>query len=326
MNARSPSGIRPRTSRGLFATVLFAWGLLTGCGKEAYVYSADDAVYAHFSGEEAMRHVVNLVSIGPRVSGTEGAEKARQYIEQNLAACGWTTERQAFRERTPVGVIDFANIRARFSTGNPAEVWNRRPGVLIASHYDTKLYNDFLFLGANDSGSSTGALLEIARITAQKPLLAEQLELVFFDGEEAFLRNITDTDGLYGSRHYRNVMRVQAMAAQRPVYGVLLDMIGDRNLNIEVPSDSPPLLENWLMQSAKDLNVRQFFGRRRTPILDDHVPLNQAGIPTIDIIDLDYGPWHTQGDTLDAISAESIQIVSKTALLMIEKYLLPSLR
>ena len=224
-------------------------------------------------------------------------------------------------------VKDFANIRARFArdaTGGKA--WKGRPAVLIGSHYDTKFYTDFVFLGANDSGSSTGALLEIARVTAAVPELAERLELVFFDGEEAFKRSITPTDGLYGSRHYKKVMRVQAKEGQRAHYGIILDLIGDKDLNIEVPSDSPAQLEKWLMKAAVDLNTRRYFGRRRTPIIDDHVPLNEMGIPTIDIIDLDYGPWHTKGDTLDKISAASIQIVGQTTLLMIEKYILPAVK
>jgi hypothetical protein len=240
-----------------------------------------------------------------------------------LEALGWATQRQAFNDETPVGTVNFVNLRARFvgEGGDAGAVWNTGVPILIGSHYDTKLYRDFEFVGANDGGSSTGALIEIARVTALRPLLARKLELVFFDGEEAFEPNITATDGLYGSRYYAREMR-RWPVDQRPQEGIILDLIGDKNLNIGVPNDSPFHLNERLQKAAKDLGYSDYFGMHDSAIIDDHVPLNNAGVPTIDIIDLDFGPWHTAGDTLDKISADSLRIVGSTALLMVEKYLL----
>lgn len=287
-----------------------------------YRYEAAKAVYHKFSGDLALAHVEELVAFGPRPAGSEPLEASRKYLEQRLIEVGWTTERQVFQDDTPLGKVTFVNLRARFlGNGVPSEVWQRLVSVLVGSHYDTKKYSNIRFVGANDGGSSTGALLEIARVAAFRPPLARRLELVFFDGEEAFDPNITATDGLYGSRYYARRLR-RMEETLRPQMGVILDMIGDKDLNVGVPADSPLRLYQDLMKAAQDLGYERFFGKHGTPILDDHVPLNQAGVPTIDIIDLDYDPWHTEGDTMDQVSAESLRTVGSTALLMIEKYLL----
>lgn len=289
---------------------------------QTYRYEASKAVYHRFSGALARIHVEKLVAFGPRPAGSEALESARQYIEAQLIEHGWATERQLFDDQTPQGKVGFANIRARYvGKGSPEGVWDRQAKVLVGSHYDTKPYTAFEFVGANDGGSSTGALIELARVAAFHPPLARSLELVFFDGEEAFDPNITATDGLYGSRFYAKRLR-RLEDDQRPVQGVILDMIGDPNLDVGVPSDSPPKLFRALESAAKDLGYEKYFGKHDSPIIDDHVPLNQSGVPTIDIIDLNFAPWHTAGDTMDQVSAESLQIVGSTAVLLIEKYLL----
>lgn len=309
-------------------TLLFIASLATwkfSSKADDYAYDPDNATYHLFSGDLAYAHVEKLVGFGPRPAGSGALEASRRYLEEQLIALGWATERQAFDDETPIGTVSFVNLRARFQGDRPiADIWSRRTPVLIGSHYDTKLYEDFAFVGANDGGSSTGALIEIARVTAKRPTLATQLELVFFDGEEAFEENITPTDGLYGSRYYARQAR-KLPSDQRPTHGLILDMIGDRNLNIGVPNDSPYKLFEALTQAAADLNYSAYFGKHSASIIDDHVPLNQIGIPTIDIIDLDYAVWHTAGDTMDQVSAESLRIVGSTALLFVEKYLLGEL-
>ena len=304
------------------------WGLvlllgLCSCGKEeTYRYDADSAVYHKFSGDLAMSHVAKLVEFGSRPAGSEALEASRKYLEAELDALGWKTQRQTFEDQTPANSkVTFVNLRARFAPEVADDLWKRSYGVLIGSHYDTKLYEDFEFLGANDSGSSAGALIEIARVLAERPVVAKACELVFFDGEEAFGENITDEDGLYGSRYFAKQLRKQD-ASQRPEQGIILDMIGDKNLNIGVPVDSPRALYDSLTKAAKDLGHSQYFGMHNSGIIDDHVPLNEIGIPTIDIIDLDFTLWHTAGEVLGAVSPDSLRIVGSTTLLMIEKYLL----
>jgi glutaminyl-peptide cyclotransferase len=245
------------------------------------------------------------------------------WIEKILTESGWTVQRQTFTDDTPKGAIEFTNIRARF-VGSSADsgdaVWKRPTQVLLASHYDTKRYETIDFVGANDPGSSIAALLEIARITAAKPDLARRLELVFFDGEEAFV-SYTPNDGLFGSRHYAQQYRKWPEEIQFDA-GILLDMVGDKDLNVRIPSNSPAELTTHLLVAASELGTRKFFGTSPTALTDDHVPLNGAGLPTIDVIDFDYKYWHTGSDTIDKLSPESLETVGQAVVLMVEKHVL----
>lgn len=270
-----------------------------------------------FSGEKALAHVAAIVAIGPRTPGSDGIERSRQYIEAELAGLGWSVRRQSFDAPTPRGTLTFVNLRARF--GSAADIdWRKGSGmVLLASHYDTKFYDDFTFVGANDGGSSTGALIELARVIALREDMRQRVELVFFDGEENIGGEYTPTDGLFGSREYAKLWRTMP-PGERPVFGYLLDMVGDRDLNVEPPRDSPRHLLKALYDAADELGYRKYFGLNETEIIDDHVPLNQAGIPTLDVIDLNYAPWHQAGDTMDKLSAKSLEICGGTVLRAVE--------
>lgn len=264
-------------------------------------------IWKEFSGENAMLHTERLVSLGPRPAGSEALESSRKYIITELAKAGWETERQTFIDETPEGPIEFVNLIARLRGSG-----TRTQQTIVASHYDTKLYREFEFVGANDGGSSTGALLELARVLALDPGLAWRIELVFFDGEEAIL-DFTETDGLYGSRHYIRELRAIGRHKQFS-FGILWDMIGDKDLTITLPSDSPPDLARAVFKAAEALGTRKHFRYFPHPILDDHVPLTRGGIPTIDIIDFDFPAWHTREDTLDKVSPESMRIVGEVTL------------
>jgi Zn-dependent M28 family amino/carboxypeptidase len=181
----------------------------------------------------------------------------------------------------------------------------------LCSHYDTKLFDTIRFVGANDGGSSTGLLLELARVLGQHPSLARKVELAFFDGEEAF-ENFSDTDGLYGSRYFAK--QLQSEGAKQFLGGILFDMIGDRSLGITLPADSPAAMARDVFAAAEALKLRKYFSYLDRDLIDDHAPLNAIGIPTIDIIDFDYPWWHTADDTMDKISAQSLQIVGSVAL------------
>jgi len=301
--------------------------LLAGCTLSAFVLGACDrtevsfdpssAVFKKFSGESALKFTRDVTDFGPRPPGSEALERSRQWIGKTLTDNGWQVQRQVFTESTPQGAIEFVNLRARFSKQPDESIWTRPTDVLLASHYDTKYYRDLEFSGANDPGSSIGALLEIARVAAENEDFAERLELVFFDGEEAFVA-YTPSDGLFGSRYYARQYR-KWPEAMRFQAGVLLDMVGDRDLNIRLPRNSPQELGGKLFAAAAELETRKYFGNSPKEITDDHVPLNGAGLPTLDVIDLDYAYWHTSADTVDKLSAESLQIVGRTVLLMVEK-------
>jgi glutaminyl-peptide cyclotransferase len=149
-------------------------------------------------------------------------------------------------------------------------------------------------------------------VLATDPALAAKMELVFFDGEEAF-ENFTVTDGLYGSRHFAEELRSSG-AAKQFRGGMLFDMVGDKSLVVTLPPNSPAALARNLFAAADALKFREHFTYFQSDVTDDHTPLNAMGIPVIDLIDFDYPPWHTAEDTLDKISAESLEIVGRVAL------------
>ncbi len=270
-------------------------------------------LWKEFSGDKAFAEVRKQVDIGPRPAGSPEIEKARATIEDSIRRHGWEIERQTFTGETPRGPIQFTNLIARFSASGARPVSRTTQRAIVCSHYDTKRFSTISFVGANDGGSSTGALIELARVLALDPVLAEKIELVFFDGEEAFVQ-FTDTDGLYGSRHYASDLRAKNRHTQFK-FAVLWDMIGDRDLKITLPSDSPPELAREILASADALKLRQHFGYLDRPIQDDHVPLQRiARIPAIDLIDFDYLYWHTADDTIDRIAPESLQTIGAVTL------------
>ncbi|MFN2475881.1 MAG: M28 family peptidase [Chthoniobacterales bacterium] len=264
-------------------------------------------IASQFSGENALRHVQQLVDFGPRPPASEAIEKSRDYISKQLESFGWKVTQQAFEDATPRGKIAFVNLIATFP-GAPKNT----ASFLLCSHYDTKTFDTARFVGANDGGSSNGVLLEMARVLAQHPAAAAKVQLVFFDGEEAYV-SFTDTDGLYGSRYFAKQLADSGSGKQFRG-GILFDMIGDRSLGVTLPPDSPAELARGIFEAADSLKVRKHFTYASGGILDDHTPLNKAGVPTIDLIDFDYPPWHTPEDTMDKLSAESLRIVGAVAL------------
>tara|TARA_R110002096_G_scaffold4493_10_gene20846 strand:- start:14526 stop:15476 length:951 start_codon:yes stop_codon:yes gene_type:complete len=296
---------------------------LVSCTPDGPNYQPDPAnpLHAGLSGEKAYAHVEAMVAMGPRPAGSQALEKNRVYLENELRAAGWEPQRQDFEAETPIGPIQFSNIRARFpDSQESSHLWDRRAYLLVGSHYDTKRYTNIHFVGANDAGSSTGLLLEMARVAASEPEFAKHLELVFFDGEEAFV-NFDEKDGLYGSRHYaRNLIR-RLDPQLRPEYVVVLDMVGETKLSITLPADTPKFLANTLRSAADELGTRRYFGVWPTSITDDHIPFRDEGIAAIDIIDFDFKAWHTAKDTLDHVSAQSLEIVGQTSIRFLEKLL-----
>jgi len=288
-----------RTLSLLLALVL----IVCACHSRA----AETKLWQEFSGEKAFAHVQRLVDFGPRPSGSKALENSREYIEKELKGSGWQVTHQPFTEDTPRGKIHFVNLIAQFSEhGKTAS-----PAFLLCSHYDTKMFDMIRFVGANDGGSSTGLLLELARVLGRHPAFASKVELLFFDGEEAF-EQFSDTDGLYGSRYFAR--QLQGGTAKQFRGGLLFDMVGDLSLNITFPSDSPAEMARDLFAAAETLNLRNYFTYLGRELIDDHAPLNAIGVPTIDIIDFEYPWWHTADDTMDKITAQSLQVVGSVAL------------
>ncbi len=268
-----------------------------------------------FDGSRAYDYVRNVVAFGPRPAGSAALDQTRQYIKKELKALGIDTVEQPFDADTPLGRFHMVNLIARIPGASPER-------IVFAGHYDTKLFRQFRFVGANDAGSSTAFLLEWARVLKARPNKFTS-ELLFLDGEEAMRSEWIDPDNRYGSRHYVRTGQQDGSIKQLRAM-ILVDMIGDRDLRIKREAESTRWLKDAIWGAAKRLKYGDVFVDEETPIEDDHVPFLDGGVPAVDIIDLDYAPWHTAGDTLDKVSARSMQIVGEVlseALPEIEKRL-----
>lgn len=265
-------------------------------------------------GAATLEKVAQLLRFSPRDSNTENAMKAVEWIAAQCKAAGAITTLDTWKEKTDGGEMTFRNVIAVI----PGESRRR---IILGSHYDTKKLPGIPdFQGANDSGSSTGLLLEMIRAIqtsgARPPFT---LEFVFFDGEES-VKAYTEHDGLHGSRHHAaKIKRLDRVKDYRAM--ILLDMIGDKDLTVTLPSDTPPPLLNLLFSAAAQHKAASKFSMARHKMTDDHVPFAAIGIPAMDIIDFNYGPsnayWHTAEDTLDKLSPSSLEIIGKVVLTMI---------
>jgi glutaminyl-peptide cyclotransferase len=260
---------------------------------------------ASFDSSRAYEHLRQVVRFGPRPAGSPALERTRGYIIEQLAAVGITAVRQPFTARTPIGEIPMVNVIATIPGARPER-------IAITGHYDTKLFREFRFVGANDGGSSTAFLLEMARVLKERPN-AFTIELIFFDGEEATLRDWGGTDHTYGSQYYVDTARKNGSLSSLKAL-VLVDMIAERSQRFMREAASTPWLTDIIWSTAQRMGHGLVFVNASTAIEDDHVPFLEAGVPATDIIDLDYAAWHTAGDTLDQTSARSLQIVGDVVL------------
>jgi len=253
-----------------------------------------------FDSGRAWEDLRQLVAIGPRPSGSPAIEQTRKYIKDQLTAAGLTATEQSWEAQTPLDSVRMVNLIATIPGA-------RKDRIVVAGHYDTKLYRQFRFVGASDGGSSAAFLLELARVlkTRKHPLT---IELLFLDGEEARLPDWHGTDNTYGSRHYVDLAKRDGSLTTLKAL-VLIDMIGDRDLRMRRDTNSTPWLTDLVWREAKRQNLDDYFIADSTKIEDDHLPFLAAGVPAVDIIDLDYAAWHTAADTLDAVSARSLQVV-----------------
>lgn len=267
---------------------------------------------ASFSGDAAHAHVERIVSFGPRPPASEGYEKTLEYLEGTLREFGWETTRQSFRAATPDGPIDFTNLLARHST---APAHPESLPVVIGGHIDSKTMS-FPFVGANDGGSSTGILLELARVLSTDPAAASGVELVFFDGEEAFRPSITPTDGLYGSKYFAHSL---ASRSSWPSLGIVLDIVGDPNFPLYYNVEAPETFTSIVGRAADGIGFPKGVGKAPGPVIDDHVPLQNTGLPCLHLIgdfqQMNY--WHQPGDTLDKVSAEMLGKVGRLTLMFL---------
>jgi glutaminyl-peptide cyclotransferase len=254
-----------------------------------------------FSGSAALAFTRHAVAYGPRPDGSPAIARLRVFIRQQLAARGCAVTLDDFSGATPGGAVPMQNILCRFP-GKSGKA------VAITGHYDTKKLASFV--GANDGGSSTGFLLEMAAVLQTMPH-ADDIYLVFFDGEEAF-GEWTDTDSLYGSRHLAQRWAADGTIGRLKAL-INVDMIGDKDLRLVFESNSAASLRNLVWETAGAMGYSAQFPRDANAIGDDHMPFINAGVRALDLIDFDYGPnnswWHTPADTMDKLDAHSFEVV-----------------
>jgi len=325
--------LKPAAHSIAFASIAFFLACPGGPNKPADMNSSTNTstpnasvpAKSDFDGDRAFDYVKKQVEFGPRPPGSPELEKTRAWIVDQLRSFGLNVTTDEFRATTPVGEKKMANIVAELP-GPSSDI------IVIGSHYDTKLFKEFKFVGANDAGSSTGALMEMARVLAARKPNKLTYRFVFFDGEEAFCKEWDDChnpnpadpdeklpDNTYGSRHYvsqlvaRNeVSRVKAM--------ILMDMMGSKNLKLGRADLGTKWLQDILWQTGKQLGYKEFVDTIEGVGDDDHSPFLKASIDAVDIIQLStYYEWHTKDDTLDKISGKSLKVVGDTIIVSLPK-------
>ena len=277
--------------------------------RSAPARSAAASTAPAFDSNQAWEHLRRQVSFGPRPAGSAALAEARRYILDQLKAAGVEAREQPFDATTPLGPVKMANVIGTIPGAS-------RQRIALASHFDTKLFRGFRFVGASDGASSTAVVLELARVLKARHN-AYTIELLLFDGEEAFCQDwaecLNGKDHTYGSRYYVEAARKSGTLGNLKAL-ILLDMVGDRNLNFRREAKSTRWLTDIIWATAAKLGHGANFLREETPIEDDHVAFLDAGVAAVDLIDLDYAAWHTPNDTLDAVSARSLQIVGDVVL------------
>ena len=267
-----------------------------------------------FDGRRAYEQVAKQVSFGPRPAGSPALAKLQDYLQAELKSYGCTVETDSFSADTPAGRLPMKNILVKI----PGE----KPGIiLLGTHYDTKRLDDFV--GADDSGSSTGVMLEIARVLcAQKQVQKYAVWIAFFDGEEAVNKQWVDPDNRYGSRQMAAQFAATGDLKKIKVF-LLADIVGSRKLELKREENSTKSDANLVWKTGQRLGYKDVFVEEEVlAISDDHLSFSARGVPVVDLIDMnttgDY--WHTPQDTLDKISPKSLAIVGHTLLETIKEF------
>jgi glutaminyl-peptide cyclotransferase len=262
---------------------------------------------SHFNGAKAIDYARQFVAIGSRWPTSAGHLKAEAFLRDHLQHD--QLEEDTFTASTPIGPVPMRNFIVRFP--------GKKDGaIVLATHYETNYpLRTINFVGANDGASTTGLLLTIAdqlraEVARNKQLDGYSVWLVFFDGEEAF-QTWSASDSTYGSRHLAAKWGRDGTLGKIKAF-MLADMIGDKDLNIQRETRSTGWLVDLVRQAAHKYGYERYFFQTEEAVDDDHLAFVQRGVPSIDVIDLDYGPnnayHHTAQDTMDKISARSLTI------------------
>lgn len=285
------------------------------CLLAALVLPSSCSGKSHVDGARMLASVKYQCDAGPRVCGTSAHDKVRDWIADQTRRLGGAVELQSFTDSATGKPIALTNIIARFGPRT-----GRR--ILFCAHYDSRpwcdqdpdsSYHDQPVPGANDGASGVAVLLELGELM-QRSAPPIGVDLVFLDGEDLGTRD-RPQEYCLGSRGYAARLPVIGAPA-RPVAGFLFDMVGDRDLQIYHERNSVERAANLtrlVAEAARATGARSFHDETKWSIIDDHVPLLDAGLPTVDIIDFDYPAWHTHRDTPDQVSAASLAEVARLA-------------
>lgn len=262
-----------------------------------------------FDGAKALAITRQYVdATGPRWVGSPGHARAEAFLKQQFRHDQLVED--TFSTNTPAGNVTLHNFIVKFP--------GKKDGIIVlASHYETNYpLRKIHYVGANDGGSTTGLLIEIANDLRGKPNDGYSVWLVFTDGEEAF-QSWSESDSVYGAKHLAALWQSDGTLKKIRAF-LLADMLGDRDLDIQRDQNSTPWLEDLVQQAAAQYGWQSYFFQTKTSDEDDHIPFVKRGVPCADLIDLDYGYdnayWHTAQDTLDKLSAKSLTIAGDTLL------------
>lgn len=276
-----------------------------------WMAAACAASAASFSGTAALDYTRHVVAFGPRPSGSEAIKKTQAYILAELRQDGCQISEDNFTATAPIkGAIPMKNIVCKFP-GKSGKA------IVVTGHYDTKWFPNRHFVGANDGGSSTGLLLELASVLKHETR-TDDVYLVWFDGEEAVREQWEGDDNLYGSRHLADKWRKDGTLSH-VIALINVDMIGDKNLDIKMETNSNAALNRLVWDTAQRLGYGAEFLNEQLATEDDHQPFLKLGVPAIDLIDFDYPPWHEDTDTMDKLSADSLEVVGTVVLEVVHR-------
>jgi glutaminyl-peptide cyclotransferase len=273
-----------------------------------------------FNSKQAYAYTAEVAGLGERWPGSAGHRKTEDIIHLVLKRDGAQIEADDFIAKTPRGPVNVHNIIGEFSVSNDP----KQDIFVLAGHYDSIFKPGFV--GANDGASSTAILLAFADALAHQNTRME-IWLVWTDLEES-VRTFTDDDGLYGSRHLAQKLAASGIVPR--IRGLfLLDMIGDKDLNVARETGSSSRLQGFISQAARQLDYSPYFFQYDASIIDDHVSFIQVGVPAVDVVDAQYGRMgaafdsmgefhHTNADTMDKVSQHSLEVVGRTILLTVE--------
>jgi glutaminyl-peptide cyclotransferase len=283
-------------------SVLIVSVLIVGVPMAAAGWLAPAAQAREFSGAHAMDYERKVVAFGPRPPGSAALRNLRAYLVAQLKLRGCEVTQDSFTGHTPMGPIAMVNVVARFP-GKPGRA------VVLTGHYDTKKMVGVRFVGADDGGSSTAFLLEMAETLQGMPHL-DDIYLVWFDGEEAF-GQWSDSDSLYGSRHLAERWALDGTLSRIKAL-INVDMIGGKNLDIMNEENSSPTLRKLIWGTAQRLGYGKYFNNSAGSTDDDHMPFVKMGVNAVDLIDFDTSKktyWHTPEDTLDKVVPHSFEVL-----------------